>query len=231
MRALIIEDNPRLRQSLRLSLVDEGYAVDEAGDGPAGQGLAEREAYDVIVLDVLLPGNDGLTVCRELRAVGVTTPILMLTARDAVEDRVRGLDSGADDYLVKPFALQELLARLRSLLRRDAPSKAGVLCVADLALDPAAHSVVRGDDYIALTAKEFAVLEFLLRHPSQVVRRDQLEDHVWSYDFEGMSNVVDVYIRRLRRKVDDPYEVKLIETVRGVGYRLATGSATAGRSA
>jgi DNA-binding response OmpR family regulator len=220
MRALIVEDNPRLRQSLRLSLVDEGYAVDEAGDGPEGQGLAEQLAYDVIVLDVLLPGKDGLAVCRELRAAGVTTPILMLTARDAIEDRVRGLDSGADDYLVKPFALQELLARLRSLLRRDAPSKAGVLSVADLALDPAAHTVVRGDDYIALTAKEFAILEFLLRHTNQVIRREQLEDHVWSYDFEGMSNVVDVHIRRLRRKVDDPYDMKLIETVRGVGYRV-----------
>jgi DNA-binding response OmpR family regulator len=232
MRALIVEDNARLRHSLRLSLVDEGYVVDEAADGPDGQGLAEQQAYDVIVLDVLLPGKDGLAVCRDLRAHEVTTPILMLTARDAIEDRVRGLDSGADDYLVKPFALQELLARLRSLLRRDAPTKAGPLSVADLTLDPAAHNLVRGGEYIALTAKEFAILEFLMRHANQVIRREQLEDHVWSYDFEGMSNVVDVYIRRLRRKVDDPYELKLIETVRGVGYRLSDGSrARAGRSA
>ena len=136
MRALIVEDNPRLRDSLRLSLVDEGYAVDQAADGPEGQELAEREAYDVIVLDLLLPGKDGLAVCKDLRAEGVSTPILMLTARDAIDDRVRGLDSGADDYLVKPFALQELLARLRSLLRRDAPSKAGILQVEDLVLDP-----------------------------------------------------------------------------------------------
>lgn len=229
MRALIVEDNPRLRQSLRLSLADEGYAVDEARDGHDGQRLAEIEPHDVIVLDVLLPGKDGLAVCRDLRAQGITTPILMLTARDAIEDRVRGLDSGADDYLVKPFALQELLARLRSLLRRDAPSKAGVLRAADLILDPAAHTIVRGDDYIDLTAKEFAILEFLLRHPNQVIRREQLEDHVWSYDFEGISNVVDVYIRRLRRKIDDPYELKLIETVRGVGYRLTTTGAAVRR--
>lgn len=232
MRALVVEDNPRLRQSLRLSLVDEGYAVDEAADGPKGQELAEREAYDAIVLDLMLPGKDGLAVCRDLRAEGVTTPILMLTARDTVEDRVRGLDSGADDYLVKPFALQELLARLRSLLRRETPSKAGVLRAADLDLDPAAHTVVRGNDYVALTAKEFAILEFLLRHTNRVVRRDQLEDHVWSYDFEGISNVVDVYIRRLRRKIDDRFEVKLIDTVRGVGYRLTSGSsASAGKTA
>ncbi len=221
MRVLVVEDNPRLRQSLRLSLMDEGYAVDEAADGPDGQNLAELTPYDAVVLDVMLPGKDGLAVCRDLRGQGLTTPILMLTARDAVEDRVRGLDSGADDYLIKPFALQELLARLRSLLRRDAPSKAGVLRAHDLMLDPAAHSVIRAGESIELTPKEFAVLEFLLRHPNQVVSREQLADHVWSYDFEGVSNVVDVYIRRLRRKLDDPFDVKLVETVRGVGYRLA----------
>ena len=224
MRLLVVEDNARLRHSLRLSLAEEGYAVDEAGDGPEGQGLAEREPYDAIVLDLLLPGKDGLAVCRDLRTAGVATPILMLTARDAVEDRVRGLDGGADDYLVKPFAVQELLARLRSLLRRESLSKAGMLRTADLALDPAAHTVTRGSDHITLTAKEFAILEFLLRHPNQVVRREQIEDHVWSYDFDGISNVVDVYIRRLRRKVDDPYELKLIATVRGVGYRLAAAT-------
>jgi len=221
---LVVEDNPRLRQSLRLSLIDEGYAVDEASDGPEGQAFAEIGPYDVVVLDVMLPDKDGLAVCRDLRSQGVLTPILMLTARDAVEDRVRGLDSGADDYLVKPFALQELLARLRSLLRREAPSKTGLLQAADLVLDPAAHTVARGVCRMALTAKEFALLEFLIRHPNQVIRREQLEEHVWSYDVEGVSNVVDVYIRRLRRKIDDAFDVKLIETVRGVGYRLAASN-------
>jgi DNA-binding response OmpR family regulator len=161
-----------------------------------------------------------LTVCRELRKKGVRTPVLMLTARDTVEDRVTGLDSGADDYLVKPFALPELRARLRALLRREAPEKTGVLQVGDLVLDPATHKVERGGKVIDLTSKEYALLEYFMRNPGRLITREMAEEHVWDYDFEGVSNVIDVYIRRLRRKVDDPCEVKLLETVRGAGYRL-----------
>ncbi|TLN06270.1 response regulator transcription factor, partial [bacterium] len=177
--------------------------------------------YDAIILDLMLPGRDGIEVCRELRSQHVTTPILMLTARDTVEDRVLGLDSGADDYLVKPFALNELRARLRALLRRDAPDKSGILQVADLTLDPASHQVERGGIPISLTSKEFALLEYFLRHPNRVITREMAEGHIWSYDFVSSSNVVDVYMRRLRRKIDDPFDVRLFETVRGSGYRLS----------
>lgn len=176
--------------------------------------------YDVIILDIMLPGRDGLEVCRELRRQRINTPILMLTARDAIEDRVRGLDSGADDYLVKPFALDELHARLRALLRRESTDKTGFLTVADLVLDPAEHRASRQGVPIELTAKEFALLEYLMRNPNRLVTREMAENHVWSYDYDGASNVVDVFIRRLRRKIDEPFEIKLIETVRGVGYRM-----------
>jgi DNA-binding response OmpR family regulator len=168
----------------------------------------------------MLPGKDGLAVCRDLRAEGLTTPILMLTARDAIEDRVRGLDSGADDYLVKPFALSELLARLRALLRREALQKSGWLVVGDLVIDPASHRVQRAGKPIDLTAKLYALLEYFMRHPNQILSRELVEQHVWSYDFDATSNVVDVYVRRLRRQIDDPFEVKLLETIRGAGYRL-----------
>jgi DNA-binding response OmpR family regulator len=220
MRVLLIEDNRRLSNSLKMSLIDDGYAVDAAYDGVEGQELAEMTPYDVIILDIMLPKRDGLQVCQELRKQRINTPILMLTARDAVEDRVKGLDSGADDYLVKPFAIDELYARLRALLRRESSDKTGLITVANLCLDPAAHFVSREGVPIELTAKEFALLEYMMRNPNRLITRSMAENHVWSYDYDGASNVVDVYIRRLRRKVDDSFEPKLIETVRGDGYRM-----------
>jgi DNA-binding response OmpR family regulator len=220
LRILLVEDNRRLSNSLRMSLEEDGYAVDPAYDGQEGEELAEIYPYDAIILDIMLPIKDGIEVCRELRNKHINTPILMLTARDSVEDRVTGLDSGAEDYLVKPFALEELRARLRALLRRDSTDKSGVLRVADLSLEPATHFVERDGKSVQLTAKEFSLLEYFMRNPNRVITREMAESHIWSYDFQAMSNVVDVYVRRLRRKIDDPYEVKLIETLRGTGYRL-----------
>jgi DNA-binding response OmpR family regulator len=220
MRILLIEDNRRLNTSLKMSLIDDGYAVDSAYDGEEGQDLAEMTPYDAIILDIMLPKRDGLEVCRELRKDRINTPIIMLTAKDTIEDRVQGLDSGADDYLVKPFAFQELSARLRALLRREATDKTGIITIADLVLDPAAHTVERGGQQVELTAKEFALLEYFMRNPNRLITRQMAETHIWSYDFDGTSNVVDVYVRRLRRKVDDPYQIKLLETLRGAGYRL-----------
>jgi two-component system, OmpR family, copper resistance phosphate regulon response regulator CusR len=220
MRILLIEDNRRLNQTLKLSLIDEGYAVDTAFTGDEGEELALLTPYDAIILDIMLPNKDGLEVCRDLRRQRVKTPILMLTARDSVDDRVTGLDSGADDYLVKPFAIQELRARLRALLRRQSDDRSGLLTAADLTLDPAAHLVERAGQSVELTAKEFSLLEYLMRNPNRLITREMAENHIWSYDFQAASNVIDVYIRRLRRKIDDPYEMKLIETVRGAGYRL-----------
>ena len=221
MRILIVEDNHRLNQSLKQSLGEDGYAVDSAFNGPDGEELAVATPYDAIILDVMLPGKDGMAVCHELRRQRVNTPILMLTARDTVEDRVAGLDSGADDYLVKPFALSELRARVRALLRRDSAEKSAILAIDDLTLDPATHRVARGGQELDLTSKEFALLEYFMRHPNRVITREMAETHIWNYDFDGTSNVVDVYIRRLRRKIDDPSPQKLFDTVRGVGYRLS----------
>ncbi len=221
MRILIVEDNRRLNNSLKMSLVEDGYAVDSAFDGEEGQDLAEMTPYDAIILDLMLPKKGGIEVCRDLRKRRVNTPILMLTARDTVEDRVLGLDSGADDYLIKPFALNELRARLRALLRRESGDKSGRLVVGDLTLDPAGHQVSRAGQPIELTAKEFALLEYFMRNAGRLITREMAEDHIWNYDFDGTSNVVDVYVRRLRRKIDDPSEVKLFETVRGAGYRLS----------
>ncbi len=220
MRILLVEDNRRLSDSLRRTLEEDGYAVDTAFDGLDGEEMGLGTGYDVIILDIMLPGRDGLEVCRELRDRRVGTPILMLTARDALDDRVRGLDSGADDYLVKPFEVAELRARIRALLRRQSSSKSGLIRAADLVLDPAAHTVRRGDRPIDLTAKEFSLLEYLMRHPNRLVTRQMAEEHLWSYDHVVASNVVDVYIRRLRSKIDDDWEVKLLETLRGSGYRL-----------
>ena len=220
MRILIVEDNQRLNNSLKMSLAEDGYAVDAAFDGVDGEELAEMGPYDAIILDIMLPKRNGIDVCKNLRQQHINTPILMLTARDTVEDRVLGLDSGADDYLVKPFALNELRARLRALLRRDSPDRSALLNVADLTLDPANHNVYRAGHEIELTTKEFALLEYFMRNPNRLITREMAEDHIWNYDFEGASNVVDVYVRRLRRKIDDPSPVKLFETVRGAGYRL-----------
>jgi len=220
MRILVVEDNKRLSDSLRMTLEDDGYAIDTAYDGPDGEEMALMDTYDVIILDVMLPHKDGLAVCRALRNKRVNTPVLMLTARDTLEDRVSGLDSGADDYLVKPFEVDELRARIRALLRRESSSKSPLLQVADLTLDPATHAVERAGKSIELTAKEFSLLEYFMRHPNHLISREMAESHLWSYDQLVSSNVVDVYVRRLRRKIDDPYEVKLFETVRGAGYRL-----------
>jgi DNA-binding response OmpR family regulator len=220
MRILVVEDNHRLSASLQLNLAHEGYSVDAAYDGQEGQDLAELAPYDLIILDVLLPAKDGFAVCRDLRRRRIHTPILLLTARDSVDDRVEGLNCGADDYLVKPFAMREMLARLRALLRRQQPYQPGRLQMGSLVVDPSTHTVLRAGQPIELTPKEFALLEFLLRHPNQVVTRQLIEQHIWNYDFECESNVIDVYVRRLRRKIDDPFPVKLLTTVRGVGYRL-----------
>ncbi len=220
MRILLVEDNRRLSDSLRTVLTEDGYAVDAAYDGVEGEEMALLTAYDVIILDIMLPKRDGFEVCRSLRDQRVATPVIMLTARDAVDDRVSGLDSGADDYLVKPFEVKELRARLRALLRRDSSQKGPHLQVADLKLDPASHYAWRGSETLDLTAKDFALLEYLMRNTNRLVTREMVTQHLWDYDHNLSSNVVDVYIRRLRRKVDDPYPVKLIETIRGAGYRL-----------
>jgi DNA-binding response OmpR family regulator len=220
MRVLIIEDNHRLNSSLASSITHEGYSVDSAYDGQEGQDLAEMTDYDLIILDILLPEKDGLEVCRDLRRRRIQTPILLLTARDSVDDRVQGLDYGADDYLVKPFAMRELLARMRALLRRQQPSKNGRLEMADLVIDPVTHTVEREGLTIDLTPREFALLEYFMYHPNQVITREMIEQHIWNYDFECESNVIDVYVRRLRRKIDAPFAVKLLTTVRGIGYRL-----------
>lgn len=222
MRVLVVEDERKIAAYVKRGLEEQGYAVDAAFTGREGLDWAEAIAFDLIVLDILLPQLDGLAVCRELRRRGVRVPVLMLTARDSVDDRVAGLDAGADDYLVKPFALKELLARLRALSRRaaDAP-KSPVLEFADLSLDLLTHRVKRGGKRIELTAKEYAVLEYLMREPERVLTRTMIAEHVWNYDVSHQSNVVDVYIRNLRRKIDDACDVKLIHTIRGAGYRLS----------
>jgi len=224
MRLLVVEDEHRLAEVLRQGLTEQGYAVDLAYDGETGLGLAELEPYDLLILDVMLPGLDGLAVCRRLRAGGRHLPVLLLTARDAVDDRVAGLDSGADDYLSKPFAFRELLARVRALLRREGRSREPVLRAGDLTLDPATREVRRGGRAIELTSKEYAVLEYLLHHPNRVLTRTQIAEHVWDYDFVAMSNVIDVYIRSLRRKLDDDGATRLLHTVRGTGYQLRSPS-------
>ncbi len=220
MRILLVEDNRRLSDSLRTTLVEDGYAVDTAYDGVEGEDMALLTPFDIIILDIMLPKRDGIEVCRSLRDQKMSTPILMLTARDALDDRVLGLDSGADDYLVKPFEIKELRARLRALLRRDSGNKSGNLIIEDLRLDPSTHYVWRADTPLDLTAKEYSLLEYMMRNPNRLITREMVISHLWDYDQRIASNVVDVYIRRLRRKVDDPFKVKLIETVRGAGYRL-----------
>jgi two-component system, OmpR family, response regulator len=220
VRVLVVEDETKMAGLLQRGLQEEGYAVDVAGDGREALWLATENPYDAIVLDVMLPDLDGFEVCRKLRETRRWSPVLMLTARDAVHDRVAGLDAGADDYLTKPFSFAEFLARLRALFRRGAPDRPTVLENGDLILDPATRRVARDGRHIDLTAREFSLLEYLMRHPGEVLSRTRLIEHVWDFAFEGDSNVVDVYIRYLREKVDRPFGRDSIETVRGAGYRL-----------
>ncbi len=223
MRILIVEDEPKLARLLARGLAEEGHPADVAATGEEALWMAGSAAYDAIVLDVMLPGLDGFEVCRRLRAAGSWAPVLMLTARDATFDRIGGLDAGADDYLVKPFAFGELLARLRALVRRGAVARPAVLTCGDLALDPAAHTVTRAGRPVELSAREFALLEFLMRHPGEVVSRTAILGGVWDYDYDGLSNVVDVYVGYLRRKLEQPFGRSLIRTERGVGYALDPG--------
>jgi two-component system OmpR family response regulator len=223
MRVLIVEDEPKMAGLVRRGLLEEGHAADVAAQGEDAFWMAEAHPYDAIVLDVMLPGLNGYETCRRLRTAGVWTPVLMLTARDAVEDRVAGLDAGADDYLTKPFSLAELLARLRALARRGGVERPTQLAVGDLTLDPASRRVWRGETEIALSPKEFALLETFMRRPGRVLSRVQLLEHAWDFAFESRSNVVDVYVRYLREKVDRPFGRSSLETVRGAGYRLRDG--------
>ncbi|MGH2921155.1 MAG: response regulator transcription factor [Gaiellaceae bacterium] len=220
MRVLVVEDDLKMAALLRRGFVEEGLAADVARTGDDALWMAEATDYDAIVLDVMLPGADGFEVCRRLRDAGRWSPVLMLTARDAVEDRVAGLDAGADDYLTKPFSFAELLARLRALARRVPPERPAVLEVGDLRLDPATRRVWRGSAEVQLSAKEFALLETFMRRPGEVLSRYQLLEHCWDYGYENRSNVVDVYVRYLREKVDRPFGRSSLETVRGAGYRL-----------
>ena len=221
MRVLVVEDERRIADFISRGLSEQGYAVDVAYDGDEALHWPDVAEFDVVILDVMLPVRDGIEVCRTLRERGLRTPILMLTARDAVEDRVRGLDSGADDYLVKPFAFAELLARLRALTRREPVALGTVLRVSDLILDTTTREAFRQGMSLELTSKEYALLEYLMRYPNQVLTRTMIAEHVWNYDFDNATNVIDVHIRNLRRKIDDPFPTKLIQTVRGAGYRIS----------
>ena len=226
MRILVVEDEVKMAGLLKRGLEEEGYAVDVASTGANGLWAATENAYDALVLDLMLPDVGGLDVCRRLRAAGRWMPVLILTARDGVPDRVAGLDAGADDYMVKPFAFSELFARLRALIRRGAGQRPAVLLVGDLSLDPASRIVSRGGARVELTAREFALLELLMRHAGEVLTRTRILEHVWDFAYDGDSNVVDVYIRYLREKVDRPFGRRSIETVRGSGYRLRSEAET-----
>ena len=217
---LVVEDDPQLGNSLRQGLREHGYAVDLAPDGTEGLDYGRAGIYDLLVLDRMLPGLDGLELLRRLRAEGVATPAVFLTARAAVGERIEGLDAGADDYLVKPFSFAELLARIRVVLRRGGDAAPSTLQVADLRLDPVARTVERAGRRIDLTAKQFALLHYLMRHAGQVVSRTMLLEHVWDYEFDGLTNVIDVHINRLRNRVDRGFDRPLIQTLRGVGYVL-----------
>lgn len=220
MRILIVEDERRLSNIIKKGFVEDGFAVDQAFDGEEGQYLAESEQYDLIVLDIMLPKIDGIEVCKYLRKKNIKTPILMLTAKSTTEDKVTGLDSGADDYLTKPFSFIEFRSRVHALIRRSHQDIFPVLSIENLEVDPLKHTVKRGEKAINLTPKEFAVLELLMRHKGEVVSRTMIIEHVWDYNFEGLSNVVDVFVATLRKKIDSGSKVKLIQTVHGVGYRV-----------
>lgn len=221
MRVLIIEDEPRLSNIIKKGLIEGGFAVDQAFDGEEGQYLAETEQCDLIILDIMLPKIDGLKVCQKLRQKNITTPILMLTAKSTMEDKVAGLDSGADDYITKPFSFIELRSRVHALIRRNHQESSPILTATDLELNPLKHMVRRAKKTLNLTPKEFAILEFLLRHKGEVVTRTMIIEHVWDYSFDSMSNVIDVFIASLRKKVNSGFKIKLIQTIHGVGYKIS----------
>ena len=220
MRVLLVEDEKKVASFIKKGLEEHGYAVDYGSDGKIGLLMALDQIHDLVILDINLPEIDGLTVLRQMRAKKVVTPVLLLTVRATIEDKVIGLDTGADDYLAKPFSFEELLARIRALLRRSSDTKSPLLKVADLVLDPASRQVFRGDDRIELTSKEFAILEYFIRNNGRVLTRTMIIDHVWDYDFDADTNVVDVYVNYLRKKIDAQYEPKLLHTIRGTGYVL-----------
>lgn len=220
MRVLMIEDEKHLSNVVKKGLVEEGFAVDQAFDGEEGLYLAESESYDLIILDLMLPKIGGIEVCRQIRNKKIKTPILMLTARTQTEEKVAGLEAGADDYLTKPFAFTELKARLQALLRRGHDSADTILKVADLEVDPSKHVVKRADKSVALTPKEFAILEYVIRHKDEVVTRIQITEHVWDYNFDALSNVVDVFIASLRKKINQHSKKNLLHTIHGVGFKI-----------
>lgn len=224
MRILLIEDERQLSDAVKKGLTESGFAVDQAFDGEEGEFLAESESanYDLIILDLMLPKVDGLTICKSLRKKGITTPVLMLTAKTSIEDKVTGFDVGADDYLTKPFSFLELKSRVHALIRRGNKESMPIIKISDLKLDPQKREVVRGGKVIPLTPKEFSILEFLMRHKNEVVTRTMISEHVWDYNFESMSNVIDVFVATLRQKIDKNAKVKLIHTVYGVGFRVST---------
>ena len=219
-KILVVEDEKKVASFIKRGLEEEGFEVDVASDGEEGLYMAETNSYDLVLMDLMLPKIDGLSVVREMRGREISTPVLCLTAKDAVEDIVSGLDSGSDDYLTKPFAFAELLARVRALLRRGAQDRGAELTFADLRLDPVSHKVWRSDKEIELTAKEYALLEYFMRNPNQTLTRTMITEHVWYYTFDSFTNIIDVYVNYLRKKIDRDFDKKLIHTVRGIGYVL-----------
>jgi heavy metal response regulator len=220
MKILVVEDEKKVGAFIKKGLEEDRYSVEVAFDGDKGEELASQGSFDLIILDILMPKKDGLTMLKELRAKHITTPVLMITAKGSVEDKVKGLDTGADDYLVKPFAIAELLARVRSLLRRGGPEKSTALIVADLTLDLVSHKATRGENLIELTGKEYTLLEYFMRNTNKVLSRTIISEHIWNYNFDTGTNIIDVYINHLRNKIDGEFEKKLIHTVRGVGYMM-----------